>query len=72
MAQDAARKKKRKEERRKQVDANNKKSRENRTKDKKCNSSRVFTTPTPTFTIGDEVTNKPITAGKKLFERYES
>ena len=66
-----AKKKERKEEKRKKVDANNVKRKEMGIRSAIYNPSRVFTTPTPTFQVGDKVTNTPITTGQKLFASRE-
>ena len=66
-----AKKKKKKEDNRKQVDANDVKRNESGIRSARYNSSRVFSTPSPTFAIGDQVTNRPITAGKSWFASRE-
>ena len=71
MADFRARKKGKKEERRKQRDEIDVKRRQMGGKNAIYNPSRVFTTPTPTFQVGDKVTNTPITAGQKLFASRE-
>ena len=54
MSEVRAKKKKKKEEKRKQVDANDVKRKESGVSSAPYNSSRHFSTPTPTFAIGDK------------------
>ena len=71
VAEVRAKKRKKKEDKRKQVDANNVKRKEKGVRSAPYNSSRYFSTPSPIFAVGDQVTNRPITAGKKLLASRE-
>ena len=54
VAEVRAKKRKKKEDKRKQVDANDVKRKESGVSSAPYNSSRHFSTPTPTFAIGDK------------------
>ena len=53
------------------ADANDVKRKEKGVRSAPYNSSRYFSTPSPIFAVGDQVTNRPITAGKKLLASRE-
>ena len=67
MADLRARKKGKKEEMRKKIDANNMKRKEMGIRSTIYNSSRVFTTPIPTFEVGDKVTMMDFWPMKLIF-----
>ena len=71
VAEVRAKKRKKKEDKRRQVDANDVKRKEKGVRSAPYNSSRYFSTPSPIFAVGDQVTNRPITAGKKLLASRE-
>ena len=61
-----AKKKKRREDKKLKVRVNDIKRKEMGVRCTSYNSSRVFSTVIPEFTIGDKVTNRPVTVGEKL------
>ena len=66
MADLRAKRKKRQEDKKLKVRVNNIKRKEMGVRCTSYNSSRVFSTVIPEFTIGDKVTNRPVTVGEKL------